>query len=385
MGEGNTAVLMQLLVGMLDAALVAPAGPRRTPRTRVAVALKIDEAPLVINRGFAQTMALKRSAGLETVACWQTDSQWTDREVRDQLDALFAHRVYFATASTGDARQAAGLLMAAYSDQVRADDVDLPELARPDARLHLPKPPRDLQLGHAAGPPAAVPRRDDPAAASTRSASPTTTPASASAAARPVESFRQPHWDRDRRADSPDDAVDARSRAIAGARRRRCHRGRTAPRGGHVTDPTGERERDDFAELREVLRAEMPTSRCDARAQHAAAAAPRGADRAKRAGEPRTARPRLPRRPAATPRHAVAPTPRPARRPESYTELVAVDEASSRHLAAAHRATRGSSPSRSTSRSSPGWPTCASRSPPRSTAASSPSAPTRPPSAACAA
>ena len=65
----------------------------------MAVALKVDEAPLVLNRGFAETMALKRSAGLETVACWQTDAQWIDREVRDQLDALFAHRVYFATAS----------------------------------------------------------------------------------------------------------------------------------------------------------------------------------------------------------------------------------------------------------------------------------------------
>ena len=107
MGAGNTSVLMQLLVGMLDAALarqqdLVPA------EQRVSVALKVDEAPLVLNRGFADTMALKRSAGLETVACWQTDAQWTDREVRDQLDALFAHRVYFATASVRDARSAVG-------------------------------------------------------------------------------------------------------------------------------------------------------------------------------------------------------------------------------------------------------------------------------------
>ncbi len=74
----------------------------------MAVALKVDEAPLVLNRGFAETMALKRSAGLETVACWQTDAQWADRDVRDQLDALFAHRVYFATASVSDARAAVG-------------------------------------------------------------------------------------------------------------------------------------------------------------------------------------------------------------------------------------------------------------------------------------
>ncbi|HSZ13458.1 MAG TPA: replication-relaxation family protein [Solirubrobacteraceae bacterium] len=138
MGAGNTSVLMQLLVGMLDAALarqqdLVPA------EQRVAVALKVDEAPLVINRGFAETMALKRSAGLETVACWQTDSQWTEREVREQLDALFAHRVYFATASVRDARDAVSLTMAAFSDTVRPDVQRLSSLGRPDVRLHLPK------------------------------------------------------------------------------------------------------------------------------------------------------------------------------------------------------------------------------------------------------
>ena len=138
MGAGNTSVLMQLLVGMLDAALarqqdLVPASER------VAVALKVDEAPLVLNRGFAETLALKRSAGLETVACWQTDAQWTDREIRDQLDALFAHRVYFATASARDAREAAGLMMAEFSDVVRPALGGISALGRPDARLHLPR------------------------------------------------------------------------------------------------------------------------------------------------------------------------------------------------------------------------------------------------------
>ncbi len=138
MGAGNTSVLMQLLVGMLDAALarqqdLVPA------EQRVAVALKVDEAPLVINRGFAETMALKRSAGLETVACWQADAQWTEREVRDQLDALFAHRVYFATASPRDARGAAALTMAEFSDTVRPGIERLSSLGHPDVRLHLPK------------------------------------------------------------------------------------------------------------------------------------------------------------------------------------------------------------------------------------------------------
>lgn len=138
MGAGNTSVLMQLLVGMLDAAL-ARQQDTVPAEQRVAVALKVDEAPLVLNRGFAETLALKRSAGLETVACWQTDAQWTDREVRAQLDALFAHRVYFATASVSDARDAASLMMAEYSDVVRPDLPGLSPLGHPDARLHLPK------------------------------------------------------------------------------------------------------------------------------------------------------------------------------------------------------------------------------------------------------
>jgi hypothetical protein len=138
MGAGNTSVLMQLLMGMLDAALARQQDTVPAER-RMAVALKVDEAPLVINRGFAETLALKRSAGLETVACWQTDAQWVDREVRTQLDALFAHRVYFATASVSDAREAASLMMAEYSDTVRPGIPGLSALGRPDARLHLPK------------------------------------------------------------------------------------------------------------------------------------------------------------------------------------------------------------------------------------------------------
>ncbi len=138
MGAGNTSVMMQLLVGMLDAAL-ARQQDLVEPSERVAVALKIDEAPLVLNRGFAETMALKRSAGLETVACWQSDAQWLDREVREQLDALFAHRVYFATASARDARSAAALTMPEFADSIRPGLADRGVLGRPDVRLHLPK------------------------------------------------------------------------------------------------------------------------------------------------------------------------------------------------------------------------------------------------------
>ncbi len=136
-GAGNVAVLMHLLLGMLDAAL-SRVQDRRDVADRRAVALKIDEAPLVIGETFAQTLALKRSAGLETVACWQTDSQWSP-ELRDQLDALFAHRVLFATASAADARAASGLLLSEFSDQLRGADERTMRLATPDVRLHLPR------------------------------------------------------------------------------------------------------------------------------------------------------------------------------------------------------------------------------------------------------
>jgi Replication-relaxation len=138
MGAGNTSVLMQLLVGMLDAAL-ARQQDLVSETERVAVALKVDEAPLVLNRGFAETMALKRSAGLETVACWQTDAQWVDRDIRAQLDALFAHRVYFATSSAEDARSAVRLTMTEFSDTIRPGIERIPTLGHPDARLYLPK------------------------------------------------------------------------------------------------------------------------------------------------------------------------------------------------------------------------------------------------------
>jgi hypothetical protein len=138
MGAGNTTVLMQLLVGMLDAAL-SRQQDLIASKDRVAVALKVDEAPLVLNRGFAETMALKRSAGLETVACWQVNAQWVEREVRDQLDALFAHRVYFATASVEDARESASVTMAQFADLVRPGIAQLSVLGHPDSRLHLPK------------------------------------------------------------------------------------------------------------------------------------------------------------------------------------------------------------------------------------------------------
>jgi Replication-relaxation len=298
-GTGNTSVLMQLLVGMLDAALSRQQdGVSADERT--AVALKVDEAPLVINRGFAQTMALKRSAGLETVACWQTDAQWIDPEVRPQLDALFAHRVYFATASAEDARAATDLMMAAYSDQVRSADHELPILGSPDVRLHLPKhyalaswvtPEGRQPTFIAQTSPVAV----DPERVAWHHRR------QHARGGRELESFRQPHWDRDDQGEDPH--VDVAQSAVAGG-----DEPARAGRASHRSDPTGERERDDFAELRDLLRAEAaqrtrtaPSASCEPSdtVDQSPARASAASVRKPSTGEP----------------------------PASYAELVAVDEA----------------------------------------------------------
>jgi Replication-relaxation len=200
MGAGNTSTLMQLIVGMLDAALARQQDLVPGDR-RVAVALKIDEAPLVMNRSFAETMALKRSAGLETVACWQTDAQWTDSDVRDQLDALFAHRVYFATASARDARASVALTMAAFSDTVRPGISHLSALGHPDVRLHLPKhhavaswaTPEGRQAPFIAR---TIPLRIDQDRIALHAAR------QLERGGRPCTDLRQPHWESSRRGHS---------------------------------------------------------------------------------------------------------------------------------------------------------------------------------------
>jgi predicted transcriptional regulator len=214
MGAGNTSVLMQLLVGMLDAALARQQDLVPAER-RVAVALKVDEAPLVINRGFAETMALKRSAGLETVACWQADAQWTEREVRDQLDALFAHRVYFATASARDARDAVALTMAEFSDTVRPGVERLSSLGHPDVRLHLPKHHAIASWVTPAGRQAPFVAETIPLAVDRERI--------ALHAARQRErggqhrsDLRQPHWDRRRRTAQDADSAGAEIRGAGG-------------------------------------------------------------------------------------------------------------------------------------------------------------------------
>ena len=231
MGAGNTSVLMQLLVGMLDAAL-ARQQDLVAAEPRVAVALKVDEAPLVLNRGFAETMALKRSAGLETVACWQTDAQWADREVRDQLDALFAHRVYFATASARDARDAVRLTMAEFSDTVRPGIAVSAALGHPDVRLHLPRhhaiaswtTPMGRQAPFIAQ---TIPLRIDRERVALHASR------QQARGGRYLADLRQPHWERRSRAAQPAAEPGRTRRAI----RRRTRRSRSRGTGLAIAPP----------------------------------------------------------------------------------------------------------------------------------------------------
>ena len=138
-GIGNTSVTMQLLLGMFDAAL-SRQQDMVAEADRVPVRLNVDEAPVVFNRGMAQTLALKRSAGLTTRAAWQTNAQWTDPDVRNILDALFGHHIWGNTASARDARDAIEVMMPEHSDTLRLGDPEhVKGSATADLILHLPR------------------------------------------------------------------------------------------------------------------------------------------------------------------------------------------------------------------------------------------------------
>ncbi len=322
MGTGNTSVLMQLLVGMLDAALgrqqdLVPA------HERVAVALKIDEAPLVLNRGFAETIALKRSAGLETVACWQTDAQWVDRDVREQLDALFAHRVYFATASARDARAAASLTMAEFSDSVRPGVGHPSSLGHPDLRLHLPKHHAIASWSTENGRQPAfvaqtIPMHVDPERLAVHAER------QRARGARRLTDLRQPHWDRSRPPASvgiapAQPALADAAETASGAARAATASSEAPPRAAPAAEPAASG----------AARAAAASSEATARA--APAAEPAASAPAPPSATPSRSAPRPPREPIAS---------APQARHTSTTELAEIPAASFAELVDLDRAQR---------------------------------------------
>ncbi|MDO8185869.1 replication-relaxation family protein [Conexibacter sp. JD483] len=138
MGAGNTAVVMQLLHGMLDAALSRQQDDLLED-ARKPVNYTVDEAWLVFNRQTPRTMALKRSAKLRTRAAWQNNAQWTDRDVLAQFNGLFAHHIWCATPSAADAREAIDIMMADYTDSIRVTDAHSRLRVTPDYLLNLPR------------------------------------------------------------------------------------------------------------------------------------------------------------------------------------------------------------------------------------------------------
>ena len=60
------------------------------------MALKVDEAHLILNESFADALATLRSAGLEVVAAWQYGEQIQDPKVRAGMMSLLRQRCMFS-------------------------------------------------------------------------------------------------------------------------------------------------------------------------------------------------------------------------------------------------------------------------------------------------
>jgi hypothetical protein len=173
---------------------------------------------------------------------------------------------------------------------------------------------------------------------------------------RELESFRQPHWDRDGGQRTGSDAEVPRPAVTAAAAHPR------PGRSTHRSDPTGERERDDFAELRDLLRAEAAQRRRTAPAA---------------SGGPSDTVDHSPARASA----ASVGRPSTGEPPASYAELVAVDEAT--RVTWPRKTERRTVTPEEIDLELLGWLTdCASRSPPRSTGGSARASRTPPPSVA---
>ena len=196
MGAGNTSVLMQLLVGMLDAALARQQDSRRRRAARGGGAEG--------RRGAAGAQPrLRRDDGAEALRGAGDGGLLADRRAVDRArGARRSSTRCSPTACTSrrprsrDARAPASLMMAEFSDTVRPGHQQ-PLGARPPRRAPAPaQAPRDRELEHAGGAPGAVHRAARSRCASTASASRCTPRARPSAAGASSPTCSQPHWER---------------------------------------------------------------------------------------------------------------------------------------------------------------------------------------------
>ncbi len=136
-GSDNCRVMMQfLLIGLYGALQRQQQLPEEE---RVRVAVKVDEAHLILNESFADAMATLRSGGLEMVAAWQYGEQIQDEKVRSGMMSLLRQRCMFSMGESNDARELSQIAMSSYTDMIRNDAESRARLRiTPDTIFNLP-------------------------------------------------------------------------------------------------------------------------------------------------------------------------------------------------------------------------------------------------------
>jgi hypothetical protein len=136
-GSDNTRVMLQFILNNLYGTLQRQ--QQLPEHERVRVALKVDEAHLVLNESFADALATLRSGGLEVVAAWQYGEQITDMKIRSGMMSLLRQRCMFSMGERQDVRDMSAIAMSSYSDMIRSDPEERLNLrVTPDMVFNLP-------------------------------------------------------------------------------------------------------------------------------------------------------------------------------------------------------------------------------------------------------
>lgn len=136
-GSDNSRVMMQFILNSLYGTLQRQ--QQMPEEERVRVALKVDEAHLVLNESFADALATLRSAGLEVVAAWQYGAQIQDEKIRGGMMSLLRQRCMFSMGESEDARDMANIAMSVYADMIRPEPESREHLrVAPDTIFNLP-------------------------------------------------------------------------------------------------------------------------------------------------------------------------------------------------------------------------------------------------------
>src|SRR4051794_40830271 len=113
-GEGNAVKVLTWLLRCLDAALSDQ--QQKPAAERVRVALKVDEAHLLLTPTFARMLAVHRSAGLEGRLALKQLAQIKVFAFRKETTNLLQPRFVFRMKNPDDARAEIGVMMKAYAD-----------------------------------------------------------------------------------------------------------------------------------------------------------------------------------------------------------------------------------------------------------------------------